>query len=92
MKNINDYVKEAKAQNIPLIDVRPASVYEQGHIPSSINIPLSQMETAQIKPGSYLYCGSGYQASLAKEALAHRGIEAINIGGIQSYEGKVEKS
>ena len=89
---INDYVSQAQAKNIPLIDVRPSMLYQQGHIPGAVNIPFNEIDTATITPGSYLYCVSGYHAGIAQEALAKRGIETTNIGGMESYKGTVEKS
>lgn len=88
---IDEYVAKAKQDNIPLIDVRPAEMYKEGHIPGAINIPLAQMATADVKPGSYLYCVTGYHAGLAKEELAKRKIEATDIGGIEKYTGPIAK-
>lgn len=33
-------VEAAMDENIPLVDVRPAAMYEAGHIPGAINVPL----------------------------------------------------
>lgn len=88
---IDEYVAKAKQDNIPLIDVRPAEMYKEGHIPGAINIPLAQMATADVKPGSYLYCVTGYHAGLAKEELAKRKIEATDTGGIEKYTGPIAK-
>ncbi len=88
---IDEYVAKAKAENIPLIDVRPAEMYKEGHIPGAINIPLAEMDKADVKPGSYLYCVTGYHAGLAEEELAKRGIKATDIGGIEKYTGPVVK-
>lgn len=66
-------------------------MYAEGHIPGAVNIPLAEMETADVKPGSYMYCMTGYHAGLAKEALAKRGIDVTDIGGMDYYHGPVEK-
>lgn len=87
---MDQYVLKAHQEQIPLIDVRPAPMYRQGHIPGAINIPFNEMDTASVKPGSYLYCVSGYHAGLAKQTLAARGIESVDIGGIETYTGPVE--
>lgn len=89
---INEYVSDAQAKNIPLVDVRPSVMYKQGHIPGAINIPFNEIETASITPGSYLYCVSGYHAGIAQEILANHGMETTNIGGLESYTGPIEKS
>ncbi len=84
---IDEYVAKAKADGTPIIDVRPPEMYAEGHIPGAVNIPLAKIPEADVKPGSYLYCVSGYHAGLAKEDLAKRGIAAEDIGGIENYTG-----
>ena len=85
------FVARAQEKNIPLIDVRPAAMFAQGHIPGAINIPLADVDKAPIQSGSYLYCMTGYHAGLAKEALAAHGIAVTDIGGMDYYTGPVEK-
>lgn len=82
---------KAHENHIPLVDVRPAEMYKDGHIPGAVNIPLADMETADVKPGSYLYCMTGYHAGLARYILAKRGINATDIGGMEFYTGPIEK-
>ena len=36
----SDRVVEAKKAGAPVVDVRPASMYEEGHIPGALSIPL----------------------------------------------------
>lgn len=91
MKTIDEYVQLAHKESIPLIDVRSKSMYEEGHIPGAINIPFSQIEQAQIKPGSFLYCVTGGHAGMAAHALAQKGIITTNIGGITNYTGAIIK-
>lgn len=33
-------VVEAAEESVPVIDVRPASMYEAGHVPGALNVPL----------------------------------------------------
>lgn len=87
----DEHVKEAHEKHIPIIDVRPKEMYEEGHIPGAINIPLSTIQDADVKDGSYLYCIIGYHAGLAQEALAKRGIHTTDIGGLDFYHGPLEK-
>lgn len=89
--NTDAFVKEAHDKKIPLIDVRPAEMFAEGHVPGAINIPLAEMDHADVKAGSYLYCMTGYHAGLAKEELAKRGIQCTDIGGMDYYHGPVEK-
>lgn len=88
---IDEYVKKAKEENIPLVDVRPKEEYDEGHIPGAVNMPFLTMGTADVKPGSYLYCVSGYHSNLAQMELKRRGIPATAIGGIENYTGPIEK-
>lgn len=88
---IDEYVTQAKKDGTPIIDVRPAEMYKEGHIPGAINIPLNHIETADVKNGSDLYCVTGYHAGIAHEELAKRGIETTVIGGIENYTGEVAR-
>lgn len=91
MKTIDNYVEKAHQDSIPLIDVRPKEMYKEGHIPGAINIPFDQVDQADIKPGSYLYCVTGVHAHMAAEALAQKGILTTDIGGITNYTGPIVK-
>lgn len=84
-------VEQAQRAGTPIVDVRPKEMYDEGHIPGAINIPLADIETADVKPGSVLYCMTGYHAGLAQETLNKRGIKATDIGGMDYYHGPVEK-
>ena len=84
-------VEQAQRAGTPIVDVSPKEMYAEGHIPGAVNIPLADMETADVKPGSVLYCMTGYHAGLAEEVLHKRGIRATDIGGMDFYHGPVEK-
>src|SRR5207249_2820247 len=45
---ISDLLNRLKSKNIVLLDVRPASEYNNGHIPDAINIPVEEI-TAKLK-------------------------------------------
>ncbi len=45
---IEDLLNRLKSKNIVLVDVRPASEYNNGHIPEAINIPVEKL-TAKLK-------------------------------------------
>lgn len=89
--NTDAFVEEAHKNRTPLIDVRPHEMYMEGHIPGAINIPLAMMKDADVKPGSDVYCMTGFHAGLAQEILAKRGIKATDIGGMEYYHGPIEK-
>ena len=80
-----------------LIDVREEDEYKGGHIPNSINIPLSKIDSIEtiVEDKSaplFLYCISGARSSEAAKYLAGKGYtNAKDIGGIRNYNGRIEK-
>lgn len=95
--DINTGVEEyQKTPNAKLIDVREADEYAAGHIPASINIPLSKIESAQDKITDldtplFVYCRSGNRSGQAVAWLKQAGYSKVkNIGGIANYSGKTE--
>lgn len=96
--DINKGVEEWQAtENAVLLDVRSASEYQQGHIPGSINIPLDSINRVLKKYPQkdtllFVYCLSGGRSGRAVSFLKHEGYTNVkNIGGINSYTGKVER-
>lgn len=79
-----------------LVDVREADEYAAGHIPGSINLPLSAIDTAEIliprkDTPLFLYCLAGSRSSQALSRLQKLGYKRLeNIGGIRSYRGEKE--
>jgi phage shock protein E len=70
-----------------LIDVRTPSEFSSGHLPSAINLPLDQIETAlplRVKDKSQvilLHCQSGMRSGVAKKKLNALGYSnAFNLG------------
>lgn len=47
-------VEEAQRESIPLIDVRPQAMYEAGHIPGAVNVPLVVPEDGSMIPDDQL--------------------------------------
>lgn len=90
-----------------LVDVRSFAEYQQGHLPSAINIPLSEILNGQYKllsefqhirykPGEnkkiIVYCGTGAGSVMAAKRLDRDGYDAYSIsGGICDYCGYLEK-
>lgn len=79
-----------------LVDVREADEYAAGHIPGSISLPLSAIDTAEIliprkDTPLFLYCLAGTRSSQALSRLQKMGYKRLeNIGGIRSYRGEKE--
>ena len=95
--DINAGVEEyQKTPNAKLIDVREKDEYAAGHIPASINIPLSKIESAQgeitdLDTPLFVYCRSGNRSGQAVAWLKQAGYRKVkNIGGIANYSGKTE--
>lgn len=96
--NINKGVEEWQAtENAALLDVRSTSEYQQGHIPGSVNIPLDSINRVlkkypQKDTPLFVYCLSGGRSGQAVGFLKREEYTNVkNIGGINSYTGKVER-
>ena len=80
-----------------LVDVREPDEYAQGHVPGSVNLPLSRIRSAEDVLTDYdaplfVYCLSGGRSGQAVSTLTRMGYTAVtNIGGISSYHGEVVK-
>lgn len=100
-RNIIDFdslLEEYKTKdNAYLIDVREEDEYSSGHVPSSINIALSNIDKIDniIKDKNaylYVYCLSGARSRNACSILKTKGYTNIkNLGGINSYHGDIER-
>ena len=66
-----------------IVDVREVDEYEDGHIPNSLNMPLStigkHIPTLQKFKNIYLVCESGGRSSYTKEVLKTTGIDTIDV-------------
>jgi rhodanese-related sulfurtransferase len=80
-----------------LLDVREKFEYVGGHIPNSLNIPLSQIKGRlnEIPKNQdiLLYCRSGMRSKQAGRILSKHGYKQLfNLqGGITSWKGKIAK-
>ena len=81
-------------QDIIVIDVRPKSLFEKGHIEGAINIPVEKLaeQTEQIKGMSgkiAVICVCGKRSLVAVKHLAQKGVTAsLVVGGIKEWEAK----
>ncbi|MGI6607439.1 MAG: rhodanese-like domain-containing protein [Erysipelotrichaceae bacterium] len=97
-KNIDQWLKDYKTTSgACLLDVRNLQEYQEGHIPESKNIPVQQIDKVASVVNNkdtplYVYCHSGIRSGRAASALKNMGYTSVvNIGGIISYSGKVER-
>ena len=96
--NINEGVKICEeTQGAVLLDVRDRDEYAAGHIPGSVNLPLSQIKSAEdrfpdMDTPLFVYCLSGARSSKAIAALGEMGYTKLaNLGGIRAWHGEIEK-
>ena len=75
-------------KNGVLIDVRTKEEYAEGHIPDSINLPLSHLdqilkEVPDKNTPLFVYCQSGSRSARAAKSMKKAGYSDVtNIGGI----------
>ena len=97
--SMDEAVKMMKDEkNYIILDVRRPDEYADGHIPGAINVPNEEIGTAEITelPDKsqliLVYCRSGRRSKEASEKLVKLGYtNIVEFGGIQDYEGKIEK-
>ncbi|MCY1152346.1 MAG: rhodanese-like domain-containing protein [Sphaerochaetaceae bacterium] len=84
-------------KDIIIVDVRTEEEFSEGHIPNSINIPLSavidqakQLFTKDTK--LFIYCRSGVRSRIATSQLALMGFNKVyDFGGILSWPYDITK-
>ena len=97
--SMDEAVKTMKDEkNYIILDVRRPDEYSEGHIPGAINVPneeIGSAEIAELPDKSQLilvYCRSGRRSKEASEKLVKLGYTGIvEFGGIQDYEGEIQK-
>ena len=82
------------AENIPLGPTGGDRREEEsggGHPPPAENIPLDRLASARFAQGEklFVYCHSGARSARAAAYLKSQGLDAVNMGGIAGYKGKL---
>lgn len=89
-----EFSKEIASSNVVVIDVRPADLYDEGHIKNAINLDLENpdflKEAEKILPKGKtiaVYCGLGIHSPIASDKLAKSGYKIVNLdGGIKAWK------
>ena len=96
--DINAGVEQCRGtEGAVLLDVRTEAEYAAGHIPGSVNLPLSRLDEVEEQVSSkaaplFVYCQSGARSASAVSALKGMGYSSCSsIGGIAAWRGPVEK-
>lgn len=93
-KGMEDWIT---GKDAVLLDVRTVDEYRQGHIDGSLNIPLQNIHAVKnnipdLDKPIYVHCLSGGRSAQATSVLKSMGYTNVtDIGGINSYRGKVVK-
>ena len=83
--------------NAILLDVRQPDEYRAGHIPGARSVPLQKLRDFSLEITDrdtplYIYCLSGGRSARAAKALMGVGYSQVyNLGGINSYQGPLER-
>lgn len=88
MKAISeDAIRNIKAHQACLLDVRTTGEYEEEKSPNALHIDVHDIANGKLPDTPkdqpvYVYCRSGNRAELAKHILEHKGFKHVyNVGG-----------
>jgi len=75
----------AQRRDVPLIDVREANEYADGHVPGAVLLPMSEIadRVDEVPTGGevFLICRSGARSLRVAEHLRAQGVDAVNVAG-----------
>ena len=83
MKSIDVHQLHAR-EGVPLIDVREEYEFARGHVPGSVNLPMSTIGSRldELPEGPFdVICQVGGRSARVVEALEERGHDATNVEG-----------
>ncbi len=80
-----DDLSRALEQGLPVVDVREAGEYAEGHVPGVVHIPMGQLparvdELRREQP-VLVICASGNRSSAMTDYLASAGFDAASVSG-----------
>ena len=83
MKSIDVHQLHAR-EGVPLIDVREEYEFARGHVPGSVNLPMSTIGSRldELPEGPFdVICQVGGRSARVADALKARGYDATNVDG-----------
>src|SRR6056297_610415 len=94
-KGLAELIKSGEPEYL-LVDVRTPGEYNSGHIPTAVNIPVSEIEAQPPEVSKQelvvVYCRSGSRSSRAAGILESLGYtQVVDFGGIYRWEGELIK-
>ena len=94
--DLYDGLARCRTANGILLDVREADEFAAGHIPGSVSLPLSEIDTAETQfpdhdTPLFAYCLVGSRSKRAAARLRRLGYKAESIGGIRDYKEALER-
>ncbi|MFV0557562.1 MAG: rhodanese-like domain-containing protein [Enterococcus sp.] len=92
---IDEFSQQAKRTALAIVDVRELAEFQNGHIPTAQNLPLSSLTTTYQKLDKetpyYIICHAGGRSAQASDFLAQQGYDVTNVmGGMSAWKGSLE--
>lgn len=95
MRDFYEEYNNNSSEKLTILDVREIHEYENGHIPTAKNYPLSTLEEDFSKLDKdqkyYVICQAGGRSAKAYDFLDAQGFDVINIeGGMNNWPGETK--
>lgn len=84
---IQDYLD----QGLPLIDVRDAKEFAEGHIEGATNVPMAEIDNySSPEDKVILICKKGLRSQKAAKTFEKKGYDVVCVtGGMDTYSGPI---
>ena len=86
--NAEEFAKVITTPEVPILDVRTAEEYAEGHIANSLNLDVKQENFTTLAKKELdksqtvaLYCRSGRRSKIAADLLTKEGYKVVELGG-----------
>ncbi len=90
-----EFYQKTKRESLNIIDVREKEEYDYGHVPTAVNLPLSELaasyQTLEKGQEYFIICQTGGRSATACQFLGNQGYQVVNVmGGTSAWMGKLE--